>query len=152
MTSHDAVDRVSLARIAAAIATGVVVWWLVLGAGIALLRLGFPGYVEVEPEKAYSLGMLFARLLVFSSTIVAVALVAAWVAADVRLAWVAGALILALSIPDHLVPGFVWDDYPVWYHLVYLASILPLALTGGAIWRRAFGAPTEPARQASAPS
>ena len=111
---------------------------MVLGAGIELLRVVVPGYVEVEPEKAYSLGMLFARLAVFGTTIVAVAFAAAWVARDVWLAWVAGALILVLSIPDHLYPGFVWDDYPVWYHLVYLASILPLALVGGAIRQRAF--------------
>ena len=58
------------------------------------------------------------------------------VAGDRRVAWVAGGLILAMSIPPHLYPGYVWDDYPVWYHVVYLLSILPIAAFTGRMIRR----------------
>ena len=57
--------------------------------------------------------------------------VATVVAGDKRFAWIAGGLILALSIPSHLYPGYVWDDYPAWYHIVYLLSILPIAVFAG---------------------
>jgi hypothetical protein len=42
--------------------------------------------------------------------------------------WIGG-LFLALSTPIHLFR--VWDDYPVWYHLLYLTYIVPLAWLGG---------------------
>ena len=34
---------------------------------------------------------------------------------------------LLYSIVDHYI---VWDQFPVWYHLLYLAYIAPLALLG----------------------
>lgn len=42
-----------------------------------------------------------------------------------------GGIVLACSIRPHLFPGFVWDAYPVWYHLTYRVSILPIALLAG---------------------
>jgi hypothetical protein len=103
---------------------------VILNGGFALLRASWPAYALAEPEKAYTLAMLFVRLLIFSSMIVATSGVATLIAGDKRVAWVAGGLILALSIPPHLYPGYVWDDYPAWYHIIYLLSILPLALLG----------------------
>ena len=68
--------------------------------------------------------------------IAATAGVATLVAGDRRVAWIAGGLILALSLPPHLYPGYVWEDYPAWYHLVYLLSILPIAVYSGRLVRR----------------
>jgi hypothetical protein len=82
--------------------------------------------------------------------IVATSSVATLVAGDKRVAWVAGGLILALSIPPHLYPGYVWDDYPAWYHITYLLSILPLALFGGQAVRRIFPGETAAAQQGAA--
>jgi hypothetical protein len=75
--------------------------------------------------------MLFVRLVIFSAMIAATAGVATLVARDTRIAWLAGGLILGVSIPPHLYPGHVWDDYPAWYHSVYLVSILPIAGLAG---------------------
>jgi hypothetical protein len=33
-----------------------------------------------------------------------------------------------ISLVDHY---YVWDQYPIWYHLVYLGYLLPLTLLGG---------------------
>ncbi len=130
-------DRHTLLRAAAAIAAGGFVWWAVLGGAMLLLRTLWPAYGAAYPEKSYTLVMLFARLVIFSSTILAASAVATAIGRDRRLAWLAGAIILALSIPPHLYPGTVWDDYPPWYHFVYLASIVPLALVGGRLARSA---------------
>jgi hypothetical protein len=79
--------------------------------------------------------MLFVRLVIFSAMIAATAGVATLAARDKRVAWIAGGLILALSIPPHLYPGYVWNDYPAWYHIVYLLSILPIAVFAGrSVW------------------
>lgn len=131
MDSATASDHRPVMRTVASIALGGLTWYAVLGLGFLVLRASWPAYVASEPTKAYALAMLFVRLVIFSTTIVATSAAAALMARDVRLAWVAGVVILALSIPPHLYPGTVWDDYPVGYHLVYLASILPLSVVGG---------------------
>ena len=126
----------SALRLVAGIAAGWGTSWVVLAGGFTLLRASWPDYALADPEKAYTLTMLFVRLVIFSSMIAATAGIATVVAGDKRLAWIAGGLILAVSIPPHLYPGTVWDDYPVWYHIVYLLSILPIALLGGSMAQR----------------
>ncbi len=123
--------RLAGVRVFAALTLGWATSWVVLTGGFELLRATWPGYAAADPEKAYTLTMLFVRLLIFSSMIAATSGVATLVAGDRRIAWIAGGLILALSIPPHLYPGYVWDDYPAWYHIVYLLSILPCAVFAG---------------------
>ena len=124
-------NRSGLLRFAAGCVCGWVASWAVLAGGFALLRASWLEYALAEPEKAYTLTMLAVRLLIFSSMISATSGVAVLVARDKRIAWIAGVLILAFSIPSHLYPGYVWDDYPAWYHFTYLLSILPIAVLAG---------------------
>ena len=140
-------NGLALLRLVAGLVLGWATSWVILNGGFALLRSSWPEYAQAEPEKAYRLAMLFVRLLIFSSMIVATSSVAALVAGDERVAWVAGGLILAVSIPPHLYPGYVWDDYPAWYHITYLLSILPLALLGGRAVRRILPGGTAAAQQ-----
>jgi hypothetical protein len=125
------VSRVAVLRSVAGLAIGWATSWAILTGGFAVLRAVWGDYALAEPEKAYTLTMLFVRLAIFAAMIAATAGVAALVAGDGRLAWIAGGLILAVSIPPHLYPGYVWDDYPAWYHTVYLISILPIAGLAG---------------------
>jgi len=92
--------------------------------------------------------MLLVRLLIFSSMIAATSAAATLVARDKRFPWIAGGLILAFSLPDHFYPGYVWDDYPVWYHIVYLLSILPIAVIAGTGVQRLL--PTAPPAESAA--
>jgi hypothetical protein len=132
------VDRRSALRFVAGLALGWATSWTILTGGFSFLRVVWPDYALAEPEKAYTLTMLFVRLVIFSAMIATTAAVATLVAADRRVAWIAGGIILALSFPPHLCPGYVWDDYPAWYHLVYLFSILPIAVYGGRWVQRVF--------------
>jgi len=79
--------------------------------------------------------MLLVRLGVFSGVILATSMTAAIVARDERLAWIAGLVILALSVPPHFYPGHVWQEYPPWCHYAYLSSIPPLAILSGRLGR-----------------
>jgi len=130
------VTPTTVLRCVAGLALGWVTSWAILAGGFSLLRGVWPDYALAEPEKSYTLAMLFVRLVIFSAMIAATAGVAALVAGDRRVAWLAGGLILATSIPPHLYPGYVWDDYPAWYHAVYLLSILPIAAYSGRWARR----------------
>jgi hypothetical protein len=38
-------------------------------------------------------------------------------------------LLLLLFIPVHYA---LWDKFPIWYHVVFLASLIPVTLLGGA--------------------
>jgi len=45
-------------------------------------------------------------------------------------------LLLVAFIPEHVS---LWDKFPVWYHLTFLASLVPLTYLGGTIWSRQRG-------------
>jgi hypothetical protein len=48
-----------------------------------------------------------------------------------RSSWTAvatGALLLLFFIPEHIS---LWDKFPVWYHLTFLTTLVPLAVAGG---------------------
>ena len=53
---------------------------------------------------------------------------------------ISGLVIFTFSIPPHLYPGTVWDDYPIWYHLFFLALVVPMHLVGGKL-KTSKGAP-----------
>jgi hypothetical protein len=136
------VDRSIVLRCVAALVLGWATSSVVLTGGFTLLRAIWPDYALADPEKAYTLTMLFVRLFIFSTMIAATSAVATFVARDRRFAWLAGGLILAVSIPPHLYPAYVWDDYPAWYHIVYLISILPIAIVAGRFAQRLYPAAT----------
>lgn len=107
---------------------GCVVALAVATAGTLTARTFWPEYAAAEPHKHYTLAMLFARLAVGALSVALAACVATVTAGDKgRAAWWLGFLFLVLSLPNHLYPGYVWNDYPVWYHLVYLAYLVPVA-------------------------
>jgi hypothetical protein len=41
-----------------------------------------------------------------------------------------GLILLVMFIPQHIM---LWNKFPVWYHLTFLLSLVPLAYLGGAI-------------------
>jgi hypothetical protein len=115
--------------------------------GFQVLRVLWPDYAAAEPDKAYTLGMLFARLCIAALLTSGAACAATFVARDHgRTAWWLGALFVLLSLPSHL--HYVWDDYPVWYHAVYLLSLVPIAGYSGMFLAAAL--PTRPTPQAAA--
>jgi hypothetical protein len=121
-------------RLVVGLMLGGVAAWAIMAGGFSLLRGMWPEYALAEPEKAFTLAMLFARLGIFSALIAGAASVATIVARDGRAAWLAGGLILLLSLPPHLY--YLWDDYPAWYHFVYLLSIVPIAAYSGRVVRQ----------------
>jgi hypothetical protein len=129
-------DGLAAIRIGIAIVVGWATSWVVLNAGFALLRASWSDYASADPDKSYTLAMLFVRLAIFSTMIAATSATATIVSADKRSPWVTGGIILALSVPPHLYPGYVWNDYPGWYHIGYLLSVLPIAVLAGQLVQR----------------
>ncbi len=99
-------------------------------------RSTWPAYAAAEPTRAYTLTMLWSRLVAGAVITSISAIVATRVANDRgRAAWWLGALFLAVSLPHHVFD--VWSEYPVWYHLLYLGYLVPIAgISGRVVTRR----------------
>lgn len=112
---------------------GLAAWVLVASVLNRGLRLALEGYAAAEPQMAFTHVMMAARL-----TLGAIASIAAGAAAravapsSARVALVLGVVLLAAFIPVHVQ---LWTKFPVWYHLVFLGTLVPLVALGGTLTR-----------------
>jgi len=110
---------------------GLAVWVVVASLLNRGLRLGLAGYALAEPTMTFTLGMKIARLILGAlASLAAGAATKAVAPSSPRLPWVLGAIILAAFIPAHIQ---IWAKFPVWYHLVFLVTLVPLVALGSAL-------------------
>ena len=110
------------------IIAGLVTWLIVATLLNFGLRLSIPGYVQAEPVMAFTLTMKIGRLLLSAISCLAAGAVVRWIAPAASWApWVAGAIVLAMFLPVHIK---VWHVFPVWYHLTFLLTLIPLFMLG----------------------
>jgi hypothetical protein len=111
-----------------AIAAGFVVWIAVATVGNFAIRLLFPGYSEVEKAMNFSLAMLLVRLVLGAGASIAAGVACAAIAPSTRLPrYVFALLLFALFVPVHVS---LWDKFPIWYHIIFLGSLVPLVMLG----------------------
>ena len=116
-----------------ALVVGLVLWVLVATLLNRLLRVGLPGYALAEPTMTFTLSMKVARLILGALATLAAGAAAGRIAPSrTGLPWVLGAIILAAFIPIHVQ---LWAKFPVWYHLVFLGTLVPLVVLGAALSR-----------------
>ena len=111
-----------------AVIAALVTWFLV--ATMVNLALGalWPHYHEAEIAFNFTLAMKLARLVLGAISTLSAGFVAAWIdKGRMRAATLTGVVLLGLFIPGHYR---IWDKFPVWYHLTFLVSLLPLTLLG----------------------
>jgi hypothetical protein len=112
---------------------GLVAWLLVVSVLDRGLRIALAGYAVAEPKMTFTVGMMAARLAIAAVTSVMAGAVAGWISpAGVRVAWVMGAILLVLFIPEH---ARLWNTFPVWYHLSFLVPLVPLLVLGSWLTR-----------------
>ena len=111
------------------VVAGLVIWVVAVSVAGLIMRAAWPAYASVADAMTFTLPMMIARL-----SIGAVATVAAgWVAGTItRRSTIAtvlpGVLLLLAFIPQHIS---IWEKFPVWYHLTFLLSLIPLTFAGG---------------------
>jgi hypothetical protein len=116
------------------VAGGLVAWIVAATIGNLVLRAAWPGYSQVEPSMNFTLGMMIARLLVAAVASLFAGLSAAWITRRRGRAVTGLAVLLPiLFIPVHYS---LWQSFPVWYHLVFFASLLVLTLLGALAFPR----------------
>jgi hypothetical protein len=113
----------------AAVVVGVAAWWLVAALGYWLLRAYSLDYALAEASADFTAMMLLARLLVgIACSIVAGAVCGAVAGPESVAPAAVGGLMLILLVP---IQYSVWSDYPNWYHVVFLGTVVPI------VWRSA---------------
>ena len=99
-----------------------------------VMRETWPAYASVADAMTFTLPMMIARLTVGALATLAMGLATSVVSRRSLVATLAaGALLLLVFIPEHIR---LWDTFPVWYHLTFLLSLVPLAYVGGMTFRR----------------
>jgi hypothetical protein len=102
-------------------------------AGI-IMRGAWPDYARVADAMTFTLPMMIARLTIGALATVAAGLVTAVITRGSTLVRLApGLLLLAAFIPQHIM---LWEKFPVWYHLTFLLSLVPLTYLGGNVINR----------------
>jgi hypothetical protein len=115
----------------AGVVAAVVVWFVVATLGNLVLRAAWTGYSEVEAAMHFTLAMLVARLLLGAVSSLCAGFAVAWITkGSRRSAYILAALLLVMFIPVHYS---LWDRFPVWYHLVFLASLVVATLAGAMV-------------------
>jgi hypothetical protein len=134
-----------------AVVAGLVVWVLVATLLNFGLRAGLAGYTLAEPTMSFTLGMKIARLILGALASLTAGATAGLIAPSRKsLPWVLGAIMLAVFIPEHIR---IWAKFPVWYHLTFLGTLLPLVVLGAALTRSRSGkSSSEPVRKIPANS
>jgi peptidoglycan/LPS O-acetylase OafA/YrhL len=127
-----------------ALLAGLALWVVVASLLNRGLRVRFTGYAAAEPMMAFTLGMKVARLLVGALASLAAGAATGMIArSKTGLPWVLGAILLVAFVPVHIQ---LWAKFPVWYHLVFLGTLVPLVALGAALIRtRSRNVPAEAA-------
>ncbi|HEX7120817.1 MAG TPA: hypothetical protein VF178_00515 [Gemmatimonadaceae bacterium] len=113
------------------VVAGLVAWLITVTALGEIMRASWPAYASAAPTMAFTLPMLISRLAIGAVATVAAGLVSASVGSRSPF-WISlpGILLLAAFIPVHIG---LWANFPVWYHLTFLLSLVPLTYLGGRI-------------------
>jgi len=97
-----------------------------------IMRRSWPAYASVASAMTFTLPMMFARLSIGALATVAAGFVTAMIVPRAALAkLMPGVLLLVAFVPQHIM---LWNTFPVWYHLTFLLSLVPLTYVGGALW------------------
>ena len=118
-----------------AVIAALFTWFFVATVLNLALRAWWPHYHEAETAFNFTIEMKLARLVLGAISTFSAGFVAAWIGKSrMGSATLTGIVLLALFIPGHYR---IWDKFPVWYHLTFLVSLLPLTLLGAALNHRA---------------
>jgi|SRR5581483_9009492 hypothetical protein len=118
-----------MSRKIAAVVAGLFAWLAVVTVAGLIMRASWPAYARVAASMAFTLPMLIARLSIGAMATVVMGLVtAAIVPQSLITRLLPGVLLVVAFVPEHIR---LWQTFPVWYHLTFLLSLIPLTYVGG---------------------
>jgi hypothetical protein len=112
-----------------AVLTGLAVFTALELALAQTAKAVWPAYAAAAPTWAFTLDMLIARQIAGVSIMVVAGAATTFVArGNLKTTLLFAALFLIAGVTLHVR---TWAHYPVWYHLLFFAWIVPAALAGG---------------------
>jgi len=115
------------------VAAGLAAWFVVTILAGFILRATWPAYVQVADTMTFTLPMQITRLGIGALATITAGFVTARITQSPVAGLIPGILLLALFIPQHVM---LWDRFPLWYHLTFLVSLVPLTYVGNRTARR----------------
>jgi hypothetical protein len=113
------------------VVAGLLVWVIVVMVVGEIMRRSWPAYASVADAMTFTLPMMIARLSIGALATLAAGLVTAvMVPQSTTARLMPGVLLLIAFIPQHIS---LWDKFPIWYHLTFLLSLVPLGWIGGTL-------------------
>jgi VIT1/CCC1 family predicted Fe2+/Mn2+ transporter len=117
-----------MARAITGVVAGVVVWIVIATIGNLAMRTAWAGYAEVEAAMKFTSEMMMSRLLVGALS----SLGAGWLTARITnhnrgAIYALVALLVVTFVPVHYA---LWEQFPIWYHVVFFASLAVMTVLG----------------------
>lgn len=130
-----------MARNIIGVVAGVALWFaLTLVVGL-IMRATWPAYASVADAMTFTLPMMIARLSIGALATVFAGFVAACITSSTIARLIPSVILLMFFIPEHVM---LWDKFPIWYHLTFLLSLVPLTYLGNRLARRAMSSRAVP--------
>jgi hypothetical protein len=120
-------------RTAWGVAAGLLAWAVVANIGNLVLRAVLPGYTEVEKAMNFTLVMMLSRLLLGAVSSVCAGFATAWIAKRRTAARILAGILLVVFLPVHYS---LWDKFPIWYHGIFLLSLVVMPILGAMCYSR----------------
>ena len=112
------------------VVTGLVVWLAIATVVGLIMRRTWPAYASVAEAMTFTLPMMFARLSIGAFATISMGFVTACITQSAVARLIPGVILLIAFIPQH---AMLWDKFPLWYHLTFLLSLVPLTYLGNRI-------------------
>jgi hypothetical protein len=126
--------RNGLAKSLIGVVAGLAVWIAIVAVAGLIVRSSWPAYARVADAMTFTLPMMLVRLSIGALATLAAGWVTTAIAPQpVLVRVIPGLLLLVAFIPQHIS---LWNTFPVWYHLTFLLSLVPLTYLGGATRRQ----------------
>jgi Zn-dependent M28 family amino/carboxypeptidase len=106
---------------------------LIATIGNLALRMAWVSYSEVEAAMRFTPAMMTARLILGALSALGAGRVVAWVTRRNRRALFAlVGILVVLFIPVHHA---LWATFPIWYHVIFFASLVVMTPVGAMLDR-----------------
>ena len=119
-----------MARNFIGVVAGLAAWLVVAAVAGFIMREAWPAYVSVAEAMTFTLPMKIARLSIGAFATVTMGFVTASITQSAFARLIPGFILLIVFIPEHVT---LWDKFPLWYHLTFLLSLVPLTYVGNSI-------------------
>ena len=123
-----------MARNVIGVVTGLAVWLAIAVVAGLIMRETWLAYANVADAMTFTLPMMIARLSIGALATLAMGFVSACITQSMVARLIPGVILLIVFIPEHVM---LWDKFPIWYHLSFLLSLVPLTYVGNSIARDA---------------